>query len=452
LALRYSQQEFAQYLGASTKSVRNWETSKNGQLPVYQRALDTVLERLSPDERARFEQLQGESQAGPPERDVSYASHGPAAQWQLALPEGRTLGTPVLAMQKYEVRTRDEEYVRVRLNRGDNSQVLPQPLHGLVAGEDTSSGEPRLFAVDALQVRRKASSREEVRIPRAYELDDFALAVLWATAGFDSGLLNDDALLARARSDLHSYENLTRSAVSREVVAELHPVSQAWLGSGFCARHIVRNLPRLEQRPEFWTAERTGEDAATWLFFRHKHDYLRKLQDVYGKATCLTRSFCILERHVAASSTGERVLMFLALALMEAMGVIVRITADDEFLSVGGFVLAPKSRALVANWVAAEGLWHVDSTTQRDVLLDFQEATGHAAGHSVTSSGTSTGRLQQAADYLGLDWTWLVRRCSEISKYGAAGLLMPRSRLLSPAGLETACEYAGASGTAPVTA
>jgi len=45
------------------------------------------------------------------------------------------------------------------------------------------------------------------------------------------------------------------------------------------------------------------------------------------------------------------------------------------------------------------------------------------------------------AEYLDLDWEWFVRRCGELAVYGSAGILQPRSRLLSVAGIDQACRF-----------
>jgi hypothetical protein len=45
------------------------------------------------------------------------------------------------------------------------------------------------------------------------------------------------------------------------------------------------------------------------------------------------------------------------------------------------------------------------------------------------------------ADYLDLDWAWLVRRCHELGEYGSAGIAQPRSRLLSTDGVDQACRF-----------
>jgi hypothetical protein len=78
-----------------------------------------------------------------------------------------------------------------------------------------------------------------VAIPDAYELDDLTFALLWACASLDTGLQLDDQELTMAVGELAPYESLPSSAVSREAAAELGMTSQIWLGSDFCARHVL---------------------------------------------------------------------------------------------------------------------------------------------------------------------------------------------------------------------
>lgn len=56
-ALRYSQEDLGQKLGASTKTVRSWEHGEHRPRAYHEQALDTVYERMSPDQRHRFEGL-----------------------------------------------------------------------------------------------------------------------------------------------------------------------------------------------------------------------------------------------------------------------------------------------------------------------------------------------------------------------------------------------------------
>ncbi len=75
---------------------------------------------------------------------------------------------------------------------------------------------------------------------RAYALDDLTLGILWAVANLDEALPDDDESLDDSRGQLAAYERLPRSAAGREVAGDLPPVSQMWLGSQFCASHILR--------------------------------------------------------------------------------------------------------------------------------------------------------------------------------------------------------------------
>lgn len=291
-----------------------------------------------------------------------------------------------------------------------------------------------LFALDALELSR----RPRKTIPRAYRLDDFTYAVLSAVANLDDALLADDTSLREAQAAVVEYEKLNGSAVSREIVRELQEVSQMWLGSRFCVRHILRNTASFTDTPVFWTAENRGEEGANWLLFQHKFRYLQELKDRFGRTT---RIFCIPEEAVSSSPRYERVLMFMAAALMESFDISVQATSDPNYQAVGGFVLSPDSRALVANWLRADGVWHVDNTTRQTVVREMKDVAGQGAAHSILDAPTSKARLQALAAYLNLDWGWLVARASELSSEGISPFVSPRSRLLSLSGIEAACAH-----------
>jgi hypothetical protein len=194
----------------------------------------------------------------------------------------------------------------------------------------------------------------------------------------------------------------------------------------------------------FWTREQTGEEACAWLLFRHKHRYLKQISGQFaGAAGPLVRGFCVPEAAVTASAAWERVLLFLSVALMESMGIRVKICVEPEYAEIDGFVLLPGNRAIIATWVRAEGAWRADCVTRGPVIRGFADVTGHAAAHSVTEAATPGQRLTALAAYLGLDWGWLRRRCAGLGEHGCAGLIQPRSRLLSTEAVDAALRFVG---------
>jgi len=66
---------------------------------------------------------------------------------------------------------------------------------------------------------------------------------------------------------------------------------------------------------------------------------------------------------------------------------------------------------------------------------------------SIIEAPTAAERLRALAHYLDLPWTWLIHRCGQVGKYGTSDLIQSRSRLVSAAGLDTACSYVGALPT-----
>lgn len=321
------------------------------------------------------------------------------------------------------------------------SQFVRRPRRGLVIGVTENEHGVGLFGMDARQARRRlAGALEETRLlmSRAYALDDLTLGILWAVANLDEALLDDDTTLSESRRQLAVYEQLPRSAASRDIATDLAPVSQMWLGSQFCASHILRNSDKLTDTPSFWTREQRGEEASTWLLFAHKYAYL---QQSTGTDTTPTRAFCVPPSAVAASARPERTLLLLAVALMESFGITVDICAEPEYAALPGFVFDGHRHAIVANWVGADGIWQVDVPDTTPLLREFADATDYAHAHSVITAATPAERLRALAEYLDLDWPWLVRRCHELGEYGSAGIAQPRSRLLSTDGVDQACRF-----------
>ncbi|WP_096058913.1 helix-turn-helix domain-containing protein [Carbonactinospora thermoautotrophica] len=363
----------------------------------------------------------------------------------LVLPGGRALDGTAATLHLHPARRRGAQLVLEPDDPAGLEAALRTTSRSLIVAVQEHPAGNRFFALDGREARRRlrqrASSTPVVPVPWAYELDDLTYGVLWATANFDDALLADDLALADSHQDLSLYEQLPSSAVSREAAPDLSAAARMWLGSDFCARYILRHLGELPDQPVYWTREQWGEEASTWLLFRHKYDYLLATGRRHTGGEPLTRAFCVPREAVDTSPTAERILLFLAVALMESVGIQALVCTDPAYAHVEGFVLAPGRRALIANWVRADGVWHVDTTARRPRLREFADAAGHAQAHSVIAADTPAGRLVRLADYLGLDWGWLRRRCAQLAEEGWAGLVRPRSRLLTTDGLDTACQF-----------
>ena len=317
----------------------------------------------------------------------------------------------------------------------------------LLAAASPTAGHPRFFVMDVREAQRRAAlhGRGSISVPEAYELDDLTFALLWACSSLDAGLQDDDQELTAAAAELAPYEELPSSAVSREAAADLGATAHMWLGSDFCARHILRNMTHLPDTPVFWTREQSGAEACPWLLFDHKYAYLRATSERFGGRS-LERMFCVPQRAVTGSPLYERVLLLLAIALMETTGIQVQVCDDPAYSDVEGFVLGGPGQAIIANWVRGDGIWHVDTARRRSVLSDFREASGYARAHSVIDAPSPAGRLRALAGYLGVDWAWLRARCQQLAHTGTAALLRPRSRHISTAGVDAACAYVGQAG------
>jgi hypothetical protein len=364
-------------------------------------------------------------------------------------PASRAVEGAVLQLQLHDAEAMDGRVLATVTNLLRWEEFSRGTGRGLLVAACQSPEGPRFFAIDSREAARRAAHGDApaLVISDAYELDDLTFALLWACASLDTGLQMDDQELTMAVGELTPYESLPSSAVSREAAAGLGMTSQIWLGSDFCARHILRNLNDVPVPPAFWTREQTGGEACPWLLFEHKHAYLRATRDRFGEGS-LSRMFCVPHSVVASSALFERVLLLLSVALMEAMKIHVKVCDDPAYSDVEGFVLSGQDKAIIANWVRGEGIWHVDTARRPSVLSDFREASGYADAHSVIEAGTPAGRLQALAWYLDVDWAWIQDRCRSLARVGTAGLLRPRSRHISTIGVDTACSYLGQSGIA----
>ncbi|WP_432197057.1 helix-turn-helix domain-containing protein [Streptomyces sp. bgisy027] len=362
--------------------------------------------------------------------------------WQALLPGGRSMLGSQLSLQVHPARIEGSRVIVSLPDQRRAEEFLSRPHRSLLVGAVSTEGISRFFALDGRAARGKLARNGgvyEVTAPAAYELDDLTYGILWAVSNYDDALQADDQALSETRSDLKAYERLSSSAVSREAAPGLNGVAQMWLGSDFCARHILKALPELPALPAFWTREQRGEEASAWLIFDHKYPYLRETTKSLGSTS--TRAFCIPEEVVYSSPRYERILLFLAVALMESLGIHAQFTSDPAYEAVEGFVVAPDKEAVIANWVRGDGMWHVDVTARSSVVREFTIAARDVDADSLTAAPTAAGRLRALAQYLDLPWSWLIQRCGQLGRYGSSGLIQSRSRLVSASGIDAACAY-----------
>lgn len=456
-----SQLQLAQRIGYTRQYVSLAERSGHN-LPSLDivRAIDKVLgaggHLIELRDRAKLEQ-QGLRNDGNPRGQLigtrstcRPSSSGPvlagtSGETVFAAPAGRFFLGAEIDARRFPAEV-DERVLGIVPYGFVDDPFLRRPRRGLVVGVSEDQGEAGLFGLDSRQARRRLTGvppEARLLMTRAYVLDDLSMAILWAVANLDEALLDDDAALAEARDRLAVFEHLPRSAGGQNIAADLAPVSRMWLGSDFCARHVLRHTESFGAPPQFWTREQRGEEASTWLFFSHKFDYLHRTTIERAKPEVqVRRTFCIPDATVMDSSRPERVLLFLAVALMESFDIRVDVATEPEYSAVEGFAL-DEQRAVVANWVGTDDVWQVDLTDDRPRLRDFRDALGYARTHSPLHASTAHGRLRSLAEYLQLDWTWLSGRCAELGEYGTGGLAHPRSRLLSLKGLDRACRFVG---------
>lgn len=301
----------------------------------------------------------------------------------------------------------------------------------------TSDADGKYYVSDGRRFLRVAGRRAGRQpVASANVIDDLTVGIIWAVVNADSALLADDAMLEASQARLVHYVEQSASMAALSEAPHLNAVASQWLGSIFCSRHISRHLSRLTETPFFWTREQRGEEASSWLLWNHKLDYLRYTSRRFVR---MRRAFCVPESVVDASPRYERVLLLLAMALMESFGITVELTTDATFGDVGGFVLG--GEAIAANWLRGEGIWRVDARPRPQDRSTYRDVDRQLAAKSVIDSECSIGRLEAMADYLGVPWKWFRQRCEELAAAGLDGIVQPRSRHLSTRGLDAAVRY-----------
>jgi hypothetical protein len=409
---------------------------------LFRPAPEVVRAAASPLERAHLQAAQSADTRWSTSRFSLTADR--SAGWHMWELEGRRVfdGTALTV----HMQTGSYRDGAVRLDATDRLRQFVRPVRRGIVMTTAVDPEDRLrtFVLDARAVRgRLLIDDGTLSVAEAHELDDLTYGLIWAVANADDGLLADDHLLDAQHRALGEFLKLPSSALSKSWIPGLTAAGSSWMGSYFCAQHIRTRLAQTSGLPMFWTREQFGEEAVGWLLYTHKHAYLRHTEEFTSADASVTRTFCLPEVAVQDSQPYERLLLFLAVALMEMHHITVRVCTKQEFSSVDGFVLVPGEQVVIANWVRSEEMWHASTTASRSQLRFYTDIAGHAGSKDVIAGRTPLHRLQALAAYLRLDWSWVTRRCRALGEQGASSVIQPRSRLVSIDELDAVLLYVG---------
>ncbi len=367
--------------------------------------------------------------------------------WQL---HGRTIfdGT-LVPIQIYEAAEVDD-LALIGPEDQEHLRTFVRPTRrALILASTAASGGACVSVLDAALGRRHLS-RDPGRVlpvPCAYRLDPLTYAILWSAVNVDDALGEDDHALAAAERAMCPMLEQDRSAIGGSTFPDLSRVGAAWLGSRLCLSYSERQLSSAPREPTAsWSRLRTGEECAMWLLFRSEQTALAASGDNSGVAkTSRTRVLCI-PKHVledTATHLYERILVFLAATAMELNGLTVVLCTDPDYADVHAFELVPGHSAVVASWSRTEGIWHAEQVVSRPQLLMYAEAIRYAVDTSTVTGRDHAARLRSLAEYLQLDWPWLVTRSRELGAAGVAGMLRARSRQVTFSSLDRALRFLG---------
>jgi hypothetical protein len=363
--------------------------------------------------------------------------------WLMELPRGRAFGGALLAMQLHIAATPGDHCVVVDGSAVDRVQTFCRSAYrGLVACRTDIGSSPGFAIVSKAEARRQVRDAGRLMIPDACALDDLTYGVLWAHENLDEALQADDVELRRRQAAVRPYSGMRASATSHALARDLSAIGQMWLGSDFCARYIMRDVEAWQTPPVFLTKETTGEEASLWLLVRHKVQYLRSTGPRFATQHDRSmRMFCIQEADLRGTAAADRILILLAVALMESFGIDTRVCVEPSLASARGFALEGRKHAVIANWVHADGVWEVDSLRRGATVREMADQMRAALLGCASVGDTTRERLMSLADYLAIDWPWLQIRCHELATVGWERLLQPRSRRLTIDGVNRACRF-----------
>ncbi|QSB14183.1 hypothetical protein JQS43_22085 [Natronosporangium hydrolyticum] len=103
---------------------------------------------------------------------------------------------------------------------GADSGAPGWPGRELLVGVVERGTHVDAFGIDSRRAGLQVATAEaRLPIPRAYQLDDLTVGLLWAVTNLETSLLGDDAQLAACHGWISQYESLPHSSASRDAVA-----------------------------------------------------------------------------------------------------------------------------------------------------------------------------------------------------------------------------------------
>ncbi|GAA3128984.1 transcriptional regulator with XRE-family HTH domain [Kribbella aluminosa] len=420
----------------TAKSISDWECGLYTWPPAHVRtALCRVLQEPDPSDLGFFNKRRVSAPKKPEVASLVDLMAGqlPAAgSMTLRIPDGRSFSGVDVEAHRREAVSPGDGWLMVDpgpdavLNRPDRRSFV-------IAVDDMQQScilDGRRFAN---RVGRRTGPQP---VSSATSVDDLTVGVIWAVTNTDVALLADDSHLSTLQAELAPHDRRCLSDMLLTGVPMLTPVASQWLRSWLCTRHISRKLERLSGQPYLWPLGRRGEDATSWLLWRHRFEYLRHTSRWFPR---MRHDFHVQESDVVESPMYERVLLLLAAALMEAFGIAVALSSECEPAEVLQSV--PGDESIVANWLGASGLCCVDASAPWSCGVVSGDGAEQARELSPVTEQSSECRLEAIANRLDVSWPWFQRRCAELAPEGVDDIAHPRSRLLSTRGLNSAVRY-----------
>ncbi|MEU0990635.1 hypothetical protein [Streptomyces sp. NPDC005953] len=356
-------------------------------------------------------------------------------------------GTSVAVAQYEATRQGDGVVIGVEDLAHVRSFVRPLRRSLLIASLGAQGGDD-LYLLDGAHARQRTALPhvDRVTVPGAYRVDPLTYALVWAGLNIDDSLQADDQALHGEVEELAAGLGGERAGIARSAVPDLSCVGAVWLGSHLCANYVDRFLPRSWPSAQLWVQPQSGEEAAAWLFIRDRHRFLSRLKDQghghRSESTAGQVAFCVPEVAVKGAEPFERVLLLLAMAVMEVHHFRVSLCTEPEYAALDEVVVLPRKRAIVANWLPrGDGICHAAVTDDPARVALYEGAIGHARARSAVAAPDAVSRLRLAADYLDLDWAWLTGRCRDLARTGTKALFRPRSRLVDLGAVEQSIAF-----------